>query len=201
MLIRLLSRFKQFIRNHPELQQLAADLVNWFNIWSTAISLANPTFTDPITSSQPNVRILTMQELSKGIDRLQAIVGREFGVAERSRRTALHSGISAADRMQARVAQLTQIHVGPGELRPEGPRNDNDFSDIRMIRIAPTQDELMAASDPGPYLPVVLSDAPHHLPRGSIERHVDIQFRLYREELTFALVLLHCLSYPAYPLS
>ncbi|KAI0028475.1 hypothetical protein K488DRAFT_58479 [Vararia minispora EC-137] len=183
LLAQLFLRFKTFIKNHPELQRLVDDLVQWFQSWSFDVSLPAPVFSDPITSSSMHVRSLTIQEISKDIDRLQAIVNRDSGLAARARRTVLTQVVSAADRQQARIAQLNQIYVGPGECRAEGPRHDNDFADIRMIRIAPTHEELLAPSDPGPYLPAALPDAPHHIPRGSIERHIDIQFRLLREEL------------------
>jgi hypothetical protein len=33
------------------------------------------------------------------------------------------------------------------------------------------------------YLPVNIPDGPHHLPADSMERLLDIQFRLFREEM------------------
>lgn len=77
--------------------------------------------------------------------------------------------------------QLTQTYDPPGDLRNDGPRHDNDFADIADIRVVPTHEELL--SPVAPYLPVSTSDAPHHLPAHSMERHLDIQFRLLREEL------------------
>ncbi|TPX64463.1 hypothetical protein SpCBS45565_g05835 [Spizellomyces sp. 'palustris'] len=67
---------------------------------------------------------------------------------------------------------------GPGELRPGGPRHDNDFSDFRKICILPTSGEILAEDTP--YLPK--PDVEHHLPEG-VDRYLDIQFRLLREDV------------------
>ncbi|KND02782.1 uncharacterized protein SPPG_08964 [Spizellomyces punctatus DAOM BR117] len=67
---------------------------------------------------------------------------------------------------------------GPGDLRPEGPRHDNDFSDFRKICILPTSGEIFA--EDSPYLPK--PGVEHHLPEG-VDRYLDIQFRLLREDV------------------
>ncbi|KAI0294249.1 P-loop containing nucleoside triphosphate hydrolase protein, partial [Multifurca ochricompacta] len=59
--------------------------------------------------------------------------------------------------------------------------HNNDFTDIRDIRIGPTHEELLWPL--GPYLPVFLQTGPHHLPEHSMQRHLDIQFRLLREDM------------------
>mgnify|MGYP001811283439 CR=1 FL=1 len=38
-----------------------------------------------------------------------------------------------------------------GSLRPKGPRHDNDFADIREVRIPPTEGEVLCEEPP--YLP------------------------------------------------
>jgi hypothetical protein len=95
------------------------------------------------------------------------------------------SGVTAGQRRQALTSRLEVSYDPPGTLRDGGlPRHDNDFTDICDIRIAPTREELFCALPP--YLPVFLPMAPHHLPESSIERHLDIQFRLLREEMMCA---------------
>jgi hypothetical protein len=82
------------------------------------------------------------------------------------------------------VAALERVfdYDGPGELCETGPRHDNDHAEIELIRVAPTRNELLCEDDP--YLPANFFEAPHfHEPR-SVERLLDIQFRLLREELT-----------------
>lgn len=93
------------------------------------------------------------------------------------------STLTGEQRSQARIAQLAQTYDPPGALHNNGPRHDNDFEDISEIRIAPTNDELFCPV--APYMPVFSPHAPHHLPAGSMERHLDIQFRLLREELMY----------------
>ncbi|CAI5462650.1 unnamed protein product [Closterium sp. Yama58-4] len=88
---------------------------------------------------------------------------------------------------------------GPGELSLAGrPRHDNDHVDISAISVAPTMQEVLCKASP--YLPHNHASEPHHLPAGSVARHVDIQFRLLRHDLiaplwSKALFLLHHLNH------
>ena len=168
------------MKNHPELNVLVEDLFSWFDVWTGAVQSSPPTFEDPITKSSPQVRNLTLGELEKGIDRLRRIVGRESGDTERMRRRIPNERFMAARVQEALTSRLEQTYDPPGTLRGEA-RHDNDFENIRDIRIAPTNDELLCPLPP--YLPVFLPTAPHHLPSSSMERHLDIQFRLLREEM------------------
>ncbi len=63
----------------------------------------------------------------------------------------------------------------------KGPRHDNDFVDFRIIEVSPTDNELSCALSP--FLPANVPNAPHPFPSNSMERLLDIQFRLLREEL------------------
>ncbi|KAF8265013.1 hypothetical protein EI94DRAFT_400563 [Lactarius quietus] len=174
------ARVKSAMKNHPELNVLVEDLFSWFDVWTTAVQASPPTFQDPITNSTPQVRNLTLGELEKGIDRLRRIVGREYGDTEKMRRRVPNERFTTTQMQEALASRLEQIYDPPGSLRGEA-RHDNDFEDIRDIRIAPTNDELLCPLPP--YLPVFLPIAPHHLPGSSMERHLDIQFRLLREEM------------------
>ncbi|KAH9011570.1 hypothetical protein EDB85DRAFT_1108865 [Lactarius pseudohatsudake] len=176
------ARVKSAIKNHPELRDLVEDIFSWFNIWTAAVRASPPTFRDPITSSSPQTRNLTLEELEKDISRLSQIVGREYGDAEKLRRHVPLGRLTAGQRVEALTSRLEQFYDPPGTLRGGGkPRHDNDSTDIRNIRIAPTNEELLCPLPP--YLPVFLPSAPHHLPENSMERHLDVQFRLLREEL------------------
>lgn len=172
------------MRNHPEIAQLACDVGTWLEVWADGVSADPPTFHDTIHLSPSNVRNLTITQLREEVGRLQAIVQREAGAAERLRRPPARPVLSPAQRRQALISQLSQTYDPPGELRPGGPRHDNDKAEIAAVRVAPTHAELLAPAPP--YLPVVVSDAPHHHARHSMERHLDIQFRLLREELMCA---------------
>jgi hypothetical protein len=150
-----------------------------------------PTFLDPIVESKPAVRNLTLAELEKDVNRLRSITDREYGHTERMRRPVAHTTVTPGQMQQAIASRLVQTYEPPGTLREGGPRHDNDSTDIRDIRIAPTHDELLCPVTP--YLPVFHSMAPHHLPENSMERHLDIQFRLLREEMMYAHPLFYCL--------
>ncbi|KAF8263570.1 hypothetical protein EI94DRAFT_1772886 [Lactarius quietus] len=160
------ARVKSAMKNHPELHVLVEDIFSWFDIWTAAVQASPPTFQDPITNSSPLVRNLTLGKLEKGIDRLRRIVGREYGDTEKMRRHVPNERFTSAQMQEALASRLEQTYDPP---------------DIRNIRIAPTNDELLCPLPP--YLPVFLPTAPHHLPGSSMERHFDIQFRLLREEM------------------
>jgi len=125
-----------------------------------------------------------MAHMNSSITRVLSIIEREERKLDPSKgRDQLKSsriGISADDGV---IAALLNSYEGPGELRVQGPRHDNDFVDINYIRVAPTHGEL--TSHTPPFLPANLYDAPHPSPPGSMERLMDVQFRLLREELTY----------------
>lgn len=84
--------------------------------------------------------------------------------------------------------QLTLLatYAPPGHLRSGGPRHDNDDASILQISVEPSQAELVCTV--APYLPANVATAPHHLRSDSMERLLDIQFRLLREELLFVIL-------------
>ncbi|TBU41804.1 hypothetical protein BD309DRAFT_964525 [Dichomitus squalens] len=178
------NRYKDAIRSNSDIPDFISQFSEWFDTWADGVSISPPRFEDPIASAPLNNRRLTVGHIQEDIDRLIAIVERETGTVLRLRKGPPKSTVTAAQRSQARIAQLAQTYDPPGVLRPGGPRHDNDFLDIEEIRIAPTHDELFCPVQP--YLPVFSRDAPHHLPADSMERHLDIQFRLLREELISA---------------
>ncbi|KXN82337.1 NFX1-type zinc finger-containing protein 1 [Leucoagaricus sp. SymC.cos] len=175
------QRYKDAIRSHSDVPGFAWQFAEWFNIWVSDVSATPARFQDTITSVSATQRKLTIDHITGEIDRLLAIVERESGVVLRLSKAQTKSTVTHAQRSQARIAQLAQTYEPPGELRANGARHDNDFELIEKIRIAPTHSELF--SPVAPYMPVFSPDAPHHLLAGSMERHLDIQFRLLREEL------------------
>ena len=125
---------------------------------------------------------MTVQTIGETLERLSAVIGREHRATEAKRVVTKKVVLTEAEKAQALLMRLEQTYDPPGDLRPEGPRHDNDFADIAHIRICPTNEELMCPV--APHLPVTIPGAPHHLPAGSMERHLDTQFRLLREDLT-----------------
>ncbi|KAK0199718.1 hypothetical protein DFS33DRAFT_1398406 [Desarmillaria ectypa] len=176
LLTQYFQRFKHAINNHPDIVVFVGNLVRWYDEWARLI--ATSSFDDSI---DPTVQRLTLEQIKESISRLDAIVKREHANAERRRRPAQPQGPREDHRTQALQAQLIQTYDGPGTLRLLGPRHSNDHRDIADIHIVPTHDEMISASLP--YIPVNRPDAPHHLAPNSMERHLDIQFRLLREEL------------------
>ncbi|KAH9848820.1 hypothetical protein C2E23DRAFT_738850 [Lenzites betulinus] len=158
------NRYKDAVRNHAEVASFIQQFADWFETWAEDVSASQPRFKDALVNIPAKNRELSITHIREDIHRLQGIVERETGT-----------------RSQALAGQLAQTYDPPGGLREEGRRHDNDFDNIAEIRIAPTHEELFAAVQP--YLPVFRPDAPHYLPMDSMDRHLDIQFRLLREDL------------------
>ncbi len=158
---------------------LVTSLVAWFNQWADDILSSPPMFED--TDVDPDVRRLTIKQIREDVERLDVVVKREFNRSTQRAKKAPKPVLSPAERQQVLQHRLLQYYDPPGDLRPDGPRHDNDFEDISKIRIAPTRKELLCPLNP--YLPAFIPGATHHLPEHSMERHLDIQFRLLREEL------------------
>ena len=178
---RVFNRFKTALETYPQLNGLVDNLTKWFDVWATGITSHPPGFQDPVTSDLETCR-LTVRTLRETIERLRTVIGREHHATESKRVVTKRVVLSEAEKTQALLTRLEQAYDPPGHLRPEGPRHDNDFANIVEIRICPTSDELMCPVSP--HLPVTVPGAPHHLPAGSMERHLDVQFRLLREDLT-----------------
>ena len=178
---RYFNRYKDGIRNYSDIPAFIKEFAEWFETWAADVAAVPARFQDPIATAPEVQRRLTIGYIRDEIDRLITIVERESGVVLRLQKGPPKSTVTQQQRSQARIAQLAQIYDPPGELRPDGVRHDNDFVAIERIRIAPTHAELF--SPVAPYMPVFSPEAPHHLQAGSMERHLDIQFRLLREEL------------------
>ncbi|KAK0470915.1 hypothetical protein IW261DRAFT_1586260 [Armillaria novae-zelandiae] len=162
VLTQYIQRFKHAINNHPDIAVFVENFVRWHDEWARLV--VSTSFEDTI---DPTVQSLTLEKIKESISRLDAIVKREHGNTERRRRLKQLQGTSE------------EHQSAPGAFRCL--RHDNDCSDIAGIQIIPTQAELVSIAPP--YIPVNLPDAPHHLTSNSMERHLDIQFRLLREEL------------------
>ncbi|CCL98536.1 uncharacterized protein FIBRA_00535 [Fibroporia radiculosa] len=182
VLHQFLNRFKNAVRSHPGVAKLVIKLVAWFDIWTSDVSATPSRFMDPICAFPQSSRDVTIRNLQEDIRRLHAIVQRKSEAAGVLRRPAVMGTLTLRERRQAISLQLAQTHDLPGDLHDEGPRHANDHVNIGDIRIVPTHEELLCCT--APYLPVFHQDAPHHLPSNSMDKHIDILFRLSREELT-----------------
>ncbi|KAK0211877.1 hypothetical protein IW262DRAFT_1280087 [Armillaria fumosa] len=176
VLTQYIQRFKHAINNHPGIAVFVGNLVRWHDEWARLV--VSTSFEDTI---DPTVQSLTLEQIKESISRLDAIVKREHGNAERRQRPKQPPGMSKEHQSEALQARLIRTYDAAGALRHLGRRHDNDCCDIADIQIIPTHEELVSTAPP--YIPVNLPEAPHHLAANSMERHLDIQFRLLREEL------------------
>ncbi|KAG0374707.1 hypothetical protein BGX24_010062 [Mortierella sp. AD032] len=89
---------------------------------------------------------------------------------------------SVTQPVQAISSTSSSSLSGPGELALHGPRHDNDHALIDKIDVLPTKDEVLCRDEP--YLPIndIKESTTHFLSRGW-SRHLDIHFRLYRQDM------------------
>ncbi|KAJ7200706.1 hypothetical protein C8J57DRAFT_1413236 [Mycena rebaudengoi] len=186
ILFEILTRFKNAAAKYPKIVPVVQRLQGWTDTWIEGISMSPPSFDDPFKAVSSTARDQILNHLRAKISRLVRIVDREQDRIDRSKQQHPAASFGTVDGLDEGVAAALHItYEGPGELRELGPRHDNDFSDITDIRVAPTHEELVSRLSP--FLPGNFHDAPHHLPAASMERLLDIQFRLLREELTAPL--------------
>lgn len=175
---RFLVRFKNAVATYPRLGPLVTNLDRWFQEWHAGVEATPPSFDNPFNNISPTVREHVIDSVRERIKRLINIVQRDEPKLIKSDLKQKKKA-DVADRF---APALHAIYEGPGDLRPNGPRHDNDFKHISDIRIAPTHEELTIRIPP--FLPANIFAAPHPAPADSMERLLDIQFRLLREELT-----------------
>ncbi|KAG8921251.1 hypothetical protein FRC02_000362 [Tulasnella sp. 418] len=173
------TRFKQAVSRQPMFAPLVQSLTEWLNTWADSVTPMYPSFNDSVTGLPVESRTFLIKQLRKSLYDLSQIVDRAEGAT--SRRVSKPVGASLALDDEALVNGLMLTYEGPGNLREGGPRHDNDFEEISKIRIAPTHAELVSTVED--FLPANVPGAPHHLPSTSMQRLLDIQFRLLREEL------------------
>lgn len=167
-----MTRHKSAVKEHPSLPEFVREFRRLFNVWAE-----DTTTTLDFHPQKSQERIYTIKAIRSSIDRLFQIVTRE-GKAPLWNQSSLETDDTPSDVMNR---SFNIQYIAPGDLRRGGPRHDNDRASIQEISVAPTHQELICPIPP--YLPGNVANAPHHLPTTSMERVLDIQFRLLREEL------------------
>ena len=125
--------------------------------------------------------------LAKIADLVGAVTAKVIAQEIAKQRERVNHDMHVAQELQLGIYIERETRPPPGTLRVEGPRHDNDKEDFRSIRILPTKEEMVSREDP--YLPLQYLMQPHSYPRGSefaptpVDRHLDIQFRLLREDM------------------
>ncbi|KIO21374.1 hypothetical protein M407DRAFT_80478 [Tulasnella calospora MUT 4182] len=176
-----IRRFKSTERS-DNLVTLVHNLVQWLEQWGKAICSSPHRFSDNIVELAVEQRQHAVDQLKKSIKPLVDLVKR----SERTKRQAQQeprwsTSMDPANRQKGLLLQMQVMYEAPGHLREGGPRHENDHESIQDIRIVPPHSELVSTAHS--YLPGNIAGAPHHLPSESMERLLDIQFRLLREEL------------------
>ncbi|KAG0003706.1 hypothetical protein BGZ65_001414 [Modicella reniformis] len=118
--------------------------------------------------------------LAREMNRLQAIVSDASAAIMQPEAVINSQGLQPKKGRGLNMLQLKREYDPPGILSLDGPRHDNDNSEISLISIVPTQEELTCTR--APFLPSnCIPDAPHFLPP-CWKQQLDIHFRLYRED-------------------
>jgi len=180
---RYVTRYKQAVLSNQDVGKLSRKIVEWGRSWTAQVTKSPPDFKDKIGDLSQEAMTFQLRIIETRLDKLLKIVDREEQRATRSSTAAKGRPVERSN--EALIAALEATFEGPGTMRGKGPRHDNDAIDIADIRIAPTHGELVTQTKP--YLPANLPTAPHHLPSNSMDRLLDIEFRLLREELTYVL--------------
>ncbi|EUC58494.1 NFX1-type zinc finger protein, putative, partial [Rhizoctonia solani AG-3 Rhs1AP] len=180
-LFEYLTRFKDAPVTNPGVREFTEQIATWFDEWLVALD-SSPRFQDECTTYATDKREFIIENLRRDKERILRIIHRGQTVITNNEVNMSHELLSGVEPGLLAAFERNFDYDGPGELCETGPRHDNDFVEIETIRVPPTRDELLCEDDP--YLPPNFFEAPHfHDPR-SIERLLDIQFRLLREELT-----------------
>ncbi|KAG8833026.1 hypothetical protein FRC17_000149 [Serendipita sp. 399] len=179
VLVEYISRYKSAFRDQQTLLPLAESLSSWINLWKAGGFI--DTDIDDL-----HARRVTRDRLDRDLERLLSMATRESKAF--TRKSGIHNQNGSRGPHSASLIGPLAIHYDPaGNLRPDGPRHDNDIEDIRVTSIPPTEAEMTCKVSP--FLPANIPGAPHHLAAESMERLLDIQFRLLREELIAPLRL------------
>ncbi|QRW00517.1 hypothetical protein RhiJN_28535 [Ceratobasidium sp. AG-Ba] len=175
--------YKDALQVNLGMRELAEKLAGWFYEWESSLESPTTPFDDSCRNLTPSMRRFKLAELRKRAESLLSVVNHTQVVVTRQIAPQIMEASrgKAAFRREALLAGLHREYQGPGELRSSGPLHDNDKISIQDIRIPPTQDELLCQLTP--YLPSSIPGAPHQYPATSVQRLLDIQFRLLREEL------------------
>ncbi|CAE6459337.1 unnamed protein product, partial [Rhizoctonia solani] len=180
-LFEYLTRFKEAPVMNPGVRDFTAQIVEWFDVWLVGLG-SRPPFQDECADYDEAQLEFTVENLRRDKDRVLRVIRRGQTVVVNNDTKVSYQRLSGVNPGLVAALDRNFDVDGPGELCEAGPRHDNDHAEIELIRVAPTRDELLCEDDP--YLPPNFFEAPHfHDPR-SIERLLDIQFRLLREELT-----------------
>ncbi|KAG8720713.1 hypothetical protein FRC09_009099 [Ceratobasidium sp. 395] len=177
-LFEYLTRFKDATIKHLDLRDTVEQIARWFEEWATALK-STLRFNDECTTYDEDKMQLVISNIRADKERVLRIVQRERVLLVHHEERPTRQRVT----IEGLIASLQRNcdYDGPGERREKGPRHDNDKVAISDIRVAPTNEELVCQDDP--FLPGNFAEAPHFYDSQSVERLVDVQFRLLREEL------------------
>ncbi|KEP48218.1 NFX1-type zinc finger protein [Rhizoctonia solani 123E] len=179
-LFEYLTRFKEAPATNPGVRDFTEQIVTWFDEWLVGLSSNRP-FQDECTTYEADKREFIIENLQRDKERILCIIQHGKPVIKDDEMSMPYELPNGADFEPVAILEQNVDHDGSGDFFATAPRHDNDFPEIEKIRVAPTRNELLCENSP--YLPPNFFEAPHFHDPKSIDRLLDIQFRLLREEL------------------
>ncbi|KAH8922476.1 P-loop containing nucleoside triphosphate hydrolase protein [Atractiella rhizophila] len=171
-----LSRWKNARLEHPIVaSELLPSMDESIEAWAKDMLSPCPTFRDTISVKSLEERTHAVSSVRRHFQNLKdSFLLRPAPVVLKKPQQNLKM------KGETGVLEVVDLELMHEYYEPPGGRHDNDHSDFRNVSVIPTHQELM--SQKPSYLPFNIPGAPHHLVEGSIDRHVDILFRLMRED-------------------
>lgn len=117
-----LVRVENAVAAYPRLGPLVNNLNRWFLDWHAGVEATPPSFDNPFNNIPPAAREHVIDSFREWIQGLVDIVQRDEPKLIKS--DLKPKGKAATDVAVRLVAALYATYVGPGDLRPNGPRHD-----------------------------------------------------------------------------
>ncbi|CUA77745.1 Helicase required for RNAi-mediated heterochromatin assembly 1 [Schizosaccharomyces pombe 972h-] [Rhizoctonia solani] len=176
-----LTRFKEALATNSGIRDFAEQITQWFDEWVAGLTSKSP-FQDECVTYSEDQREFVIENLRRDKEQILRLIRRAQAVFVKNNVQMSHQLLGNAAPGLVAALERNFDFDGPGEFCESGPRHDNDHAEFELIRVPPTRDELLCEDEP--YLPANFFEGPHFHDPTSMERLLDIQFRLLREELT-----------------
>ncbi|CUA77040.1 NFX1-type zinc finger-containing protein 1 [Homo sapiens] [Rhizoctonia solani] len=176
-----LTRFKEALATNSGIRDFTEQIIQWFDEWVAGLT-SKPPFQDECVTYSEDQREFIIENLRRDKERILRLIRRPQTVFVKNNAQMSHRLLGNAAPGLVAALERNFDFDGPGEFCESGPRHDNDHAEFELIRVPPTRDELLCEDEP--YLPANFFEGPHFHDPTSMERLLDIQFRLLREELT-----------------
>ncbi|KAG8710131.1 hypothetical protein FRC09_000287, partial [Ceratobasidium sp. 395] len=185
VLYEYLTRFKNVaIVENPDVCLLSQRAASWFDDWALALNPPS-SFDDECASYDGEVKAFIVKSLDQDKARVLSVI--EHGPAKISNSTAsqiVRSG-SVGSGTPLKGSQRIFDNDSTGDLLDKVPHRGNNNIAVKDAHNAPKHEGLVGEDDRR--LPRNSPETPHFNSQRSVESLLDVQFQLFREELTASI--------------